>query len=179
MSSVWIQTFTGRRFDLLDPQPEMVDIDDIAHALSMLCRFTGHTGKFYSVAQHSVLVSSLVPIGDALVGLMHDATEAYVGDLSSPLKALLPEYKRIERGIWLAIADKFSLPPIIPQTVRDADIMALMTERDDLLGVPPEPWGGNLEGAPRAAKPLFSMSQWGARDRFYAEFNRLTRALAA
>jgi len=141
----WIQTYTGKKFDLLNPTPDMVDIEDIAHALSMLCRFTGHTAKFYSVAQHSVFVSDMLlhqgaDNDTAFTGLMHDATEAYIGDLSTPLKTLLPEYRKIERRVWMAIAAKFELPIALPKEIKAADADALVCEKDSLLGYPPEPW---------------------------------------
>ena len=102
MSDYWIQTYTGKRFDLLEPRQEDIDDNDIAHALSMLCRFTGHTKFFYSVAEHSYNVSTLVEnfvrrVGGSakdaahagLEALLHDAAEAYVGDMSRPLKQLV------------------------------------------------------------------------------------------
>ena len=136
----WIQTYSGRRFSLTEPSAEDVDIDDVAHALSLLCRFTGHVREHYSVAQHCVIVSRLVPTEHALAGLLHDATEAYVGDVSRPLKQLLPEYRLIEDRVWLAIADRFGVSPPLPTTVKDADCLALYWERRDLLGLPAAPW---------------------------------------
>ncbi|AMV24559.1 hypothetical protein VT84_09200 [Gemmata sp. SH-PL17] len=85
----WVQTFTGRKFWPLDPRPEDVDVRDIAHALSLLCRFTGHSRTFYSVAQHSVLASQIVPPESALAALLHDAAEAYMGDIARPWKRFL------------------------------------------------------------------------------------------
>jgi len=80
----WIQTYTGKRFWPLDPRPEDVDILDIAHSLSLLCRFTGHTSSFYSVSQHSILVAQEVPKRLRLWALFHDAAEAYIGDIARP-----------------------------------------------------------------------------------------------
>ena len=105
----WIQTHSGIAFDLLKPTPDMIVIDDIAHALSNLCRFTGHS-KFYSVAQHSRLASFMVSEQFALQALMHDASEAYLTDISAPLKALpcMAEYKKLEAKLeelapeWMA-----------------------------------------------------------------------------
>lgn len=105
----WIQTYTGRRFDLLNPAASDVDIRDIAHALSNCCRFAGHTKQFYSVAQHSVIVSRVCEPRDALYGLLHDAAEAYTGDLTRPLKKTLPEFYEIERRIEAAIFVRFGL----------------------------------------------------------------------
>lgn len=131
----------------------MIDLDDIAHALGNLCRFTGHTEHFDSVAQHSVIVSELVPQADALAGLLHDATEAYVGDVSRPLKQLLPEYRLIEHGIWLAIAERFGVPATLPASVKEADNVSLLWERRDLLGKPIEPWSQSVEEAVVARVP--------------------------
>ena len=80
----WIQTYTGLRFYPFEPDPENVCIEDIAHALSLICRFGGHCKQFYSVAQHSVLVSLNCP--HPLHGLLHDAEEAYIGDVCRPVK---------------------------------------------------------------------------------------------
>ncbi|MEM4379972.1 MAG: hypothetical protein QXL01_04720, partial [Thermoplasmatales archaeon] len=83
----WIETYSGKKFDYL-AQSEL-DIEDIAHALSNLCRFNGHTRVFYSVAEHSVNVSSMVPPELKIAALLHDAAEAYIGDVPSPLKQLI------------------------------------------------------------------------------------------
>lgn len=134
-STTWIQTYTGRRFWPLAARPHEVSIHDIAHALSNLCRFTGHTEAFYSVAQHSVLVSQVVPPADALWGLLHDAAEAYINDLNRPVKhsAGLGTYRVIEQSLSRVIAQRFGLSPEIPGSVREADDRMLWTERRDLL----------------------------------------------
>lgn len=85
----WIQTYTGKRFYPLDPRPEDVDVRDIAHALSNLCRFAGHTKTAYSVAQHCVLAARLAPPASKLAALLHDANEAYMGDVARPWKRYL------------------------------------------------------------------------------------------
>jgi hypothetical protein len=82
----WMQTFTGRAFYPLDPRPEDIDPVDIAHALSLICRYGGHSSRFYSVAEHCVLMSHAVAPEHALWALLHDATEAYLGDMIRPLK---------------------------------------------------------------------------------------------
>lgn len=141
----WITAKGGIRFDLLNPDPDHLDIRTIAHAIGNVCRFSGHTSRHYSVAQHSILVSELVTLlggldGDAYTGLMHDAQEAYVGDVPTPLKRLLPEYKRIEDGIAARIADRYHVAAPLPQIVKDADLYALYLERDELMPEQPEPW---------------------------------------
>lgn len=174
----WIQTFTGRKFDLADPQPDMVDIADIAHALSNVCRFTGHCREFYSVAQHSVYVAEQLPYPLKLQGLLHDAAEAYVTDLATPLKWMLPEYKEIEWRVWRAIAARFGVPTNLAPEVKAADTLLLMTERASLLGPQPEPWAPELE----AITPLdWRITGWHPRTAqvtFRDKFNSL-QAVAA
>lgn len=131
--STSIQTHSGKIIDLIHPDPFLVNINDIAHALANLCRFGGHTKEFYSVANHSLLVALHVPAEDAFAGLMHDATEAYCQDLIGPLKALISGYRDIEAGFWEAIAWKYRLPENLPQSVKDMDYVLCTTEIRDLL----------------------------------------------
>ncbi len=143
----WIQTYTGKAFDLLDPQPDMIDIRDIAHALSNLCRYNGHVRDFYSVAEHSYWASRFVDPEYRLETLLHDAAEAYVGDVTSPLKAQLPEYKRIEHRIEAVVREVFKLPATRSQAVTDSDHRMLFTEKQQLFRTePPRPWG--FDGEP-------------------------------
>lgn len=120
--STWIQTFTGRQFWPLNPRAEDVCIEDIAHALSMKCRYTGHCRQFYSVAQHSVIMTelSLSPHW----ALMHDAAEAYMPDVARPVKRLIPQLKDVEDGLLKVIAEAFSLEWPIPKYVED-DVKSL------------------------------------------------------
>ena len=101
-----ILTHSGRYFDFTKPHEHDFQIEDIAKALSNICRFNGHC-PFYSVAQHSVAVSMLVPPEYAMEGLMHDAPEAYLGDVTAPLKMLLKDYGALEDATWTAIALRF------------------------------------------------------------------------
>ncbi|MEN9628609.1 MAG: hypothetical protein RJA10_1836 [Pseudomonadota bacterium] len=165
-----IQTAAGRYFDLLRPGDNDFGIEEIAHALSHICRFTGHTRQHYSVAQHSWLVSWLVPAEFALHGLLHDAAEAFVGDVSSPLKRQLPVYKVIECDIENTVLGRFGLwgrcSPDSHRAVKQADLVALVTEQRDLMpprgdgdwsnvdGIEPLPW--TIEPLPSfMAKALF------------------------
>lgn len=120
----WMMTWSGRQFWPLDPRPGDVDIDDIAHALGHQGRYNGHTRHFYSVAQHSVLLAEwFVKQGKpdlARQALLHDAAEAYVGDVIRPLKRDLPGFALIESLVEQAILKRFELPPIA-LAVKDAD----------------------------------------------------------
>jgi len=137
-----ILTQSGNYFDLLRPEESCFSIKDIAHGLSNLCRFTGHCREFYSVAQHSVLVSRILPIELKFAGLMHDAAEAFLGDVSSPLKHLLPEYKKIEENVEKAIFDRFgvSWDQVKSKEVKKADLILLATEKRDLMPITGYQW---------------------------------------
>lgn len=178
---------SGCYFDLQNPEASDVSIGDIAHSLARLCRFTGHTAQFYSVAQHSVRVSEIVPPEDALAGLLHDAAEAFLGDVSSPLKALLPEYRALESRVSAAIFARFGLAPEMPPSVRSADLVLLASEVVDLLPPPTSPGGHQTADAvhgwaclkgidPKQAPPLRGcMSPDEAEGFFLSRFERLTR----
>ncbi len=128
-----ILTQAGTYFAFSEPEKYTHNIRAIAHSLSHLCRFNGHVNEFYSVAQHSVMVSYLVPPEFAFQGLMHDTTEAYIGDMSSPLKSMFPEYKALERRIWKTIAKFYGMPEEMDRSIHEADLIALATEKRDLL----------------------------------------------
>ncbi|MGE8297334.1 MAG: phosphohydrolase [Pseudomonas sp.] len=189
----WILTNGALPFDLLNPRAESILTTDLAHALSLVCRFNGHCAWHYSVAQHCLLVAYIIEKEggtpeEQLAGLLHDGTEAYISDLTRPLKLLLIEaarqresawlnivsqyasgasgvvsiraaamhilttaerqgvsllldtYHEIEQRIWLAIAERFHLAPELPEYVKRADMIALATEKRDLLPKHPAPW---------------------------------------
>src|SRR5581483_11639638 len=143
----WFLTYTGKQFYPLDPRPDDVCIEDIAHALSNVCRFGGHCRRFYSVAQHSVFVSEIVK-QPRLQALMHDATEAYCGDVVRPLKYAMPNYIEIEDRIWSAICERFELAVKLHPEVKPADNRALMTERRDILIPSNHSWSLEAEFPP-------------------------------
>ncbi|MEO4031068.1 phosphohydrolase [Chromobacterium vaccinii] len=133
---------SGILFDPIRPNPADIRIEDIAHALSNVCRFNGHTRQFYSVAQHSVIVSTLVPNHLALAALFHDGSEAYISDVTRPVKPYLEGYACIEQRIQDAIGAAFNIDPALfkhPEIAR-ADLIALATERRDLMPNHPAPW---------------------------------------
>lgn len=174
--SNWIQTYTGRQFWPLDPWAEDVCIEDIAHALSNQCRYTGHTREFYSVAQHSVAVANYVGRRWAEYGLLHDAAEAYLIDLPRPLKREMPDYKRAEEKVLEAIFCHFGLPWPMPAEcqaeIEQADLVLLATERRDLMAPPPRPWVSteNVSPSPYRIKP---MSPKAAKAQFVSEYKAL------
>jgi 5'-deoxynucleotidase YfbR-like HD superfamily hydrolase len=137
----FIQTFSGLKMRVDNPLPAMICTTDIAHALSQICRFTGHGKYFVSVAQHSVLVSRLVKPENAMWGLFHDATEAYLNDIARPIKYLpgMEGYRDLEKKLMNCIAERYHLPMPKPDEIREADDVALCTEARD-LGLLNEDW---------------------------------------
>ena len=170
----WMQTRAGLAYWPLDPRPEEILIDDIAHALALQCRYGGHCRSFYSVAEHSVHVSYIVPPEHALVGLLHDATEAYLVDLPRPVKLMLPAYREIEDANWRVIAKKFRLPVSMPACVKEADAAICLAEQEALMAPAPISWRGN-HGIPLSVQlPNVNIQCWPAQvaaskflERFY------------
>jgi 5'-deoxynucleotidase YfbR-like HD superfamily hydrolase len=170
-ASPYIETFTGRRFQPLAPVVADICIEDIAHALSNQCRFSGHVRHFYSVGEHSVRVSRLIETSlrsmavpaelvrrRALWGLLHDASEAYLVDLPTPLKShelIGAGYRAAEKALMAAICDRFGLPTLEPECVHLADEMLLATEVRDLMFARPEHWAAyaHVETLPERIVP--------------------------
>lgn len=123
----------GTYFVYDEPELARYDMLVIASALSKLCRFNGHTSEFYSVAQHSVIVSRMVPEKYALQGLLHDAHEAFIGDMVSPLKSIITEYQYIETCIEQDLRKRYDLPAVLHHSVKQADIDLVMIERNSFL----------------------------------------------
>jgi uncharacterized protein len=148
-TKAWIQTYSGGIFHILDPKQDEINIKDIGHSLAMQCRFTGHVRHFYSIAEHSVLGSFIVPKQHALRFLMHDASEAYIADINRPLKHFTgvgAAYLPVEANIQEAIHDKFGLRLFDydctapePKCIKEADNAMLYAEKEQLL--PPMDWG--------------------------------------
>lgn len=170
-----ILTSSGTYFDFLEPEKSIIDIETIAHALSHICRFTGHVKKFYSVAEHSVLVSYLTPPEHAWAGLLHDAAEAYIGDVVAPLKRLLPDYKVIEARVESAVLANFGLPAELPAAVKLADLCALATEQRDLMPAHDDAWEWEtIPGVQPSEQSIVPMSPKVAKAFFLMRFKQLT-----
>ncbi|TCS35826.1 hypothetical protein EDC30_109125 [Paucimonas lemoignei] len=177
-----ILTYSGQYVDLREPNPETIQIVDIAHALSQINRFGGHTRNFYSVAQHSVLVSHIVPREHRLAALLHDAAEAYLGDIVMPLKrmAFNLEYRDMEDLLLEVILERFGIVHSDYQAARDAirqaDLVMLATERRDLMHPDNQRWAV-LDGVePRSAtiRPLLPVPAEAA---FLQRFKELSGVL--
>ena len=159
----WMQTVSGQKFWPIDPKPEEIHLEDIAHALSMMCRFNGHCKWFYSVAEHSVYVCDLLEPKHKKWGLLHDASEAYIADIVRPAKRFIDGYKPLEYKIMAAVRKRFDLDPIEPWQVKDADNAILADEADQVMGKRPDDWklpclpsGTVIMGlTPSKAKQLF------------------------
>lgn len=173
----WIQTYTGRRFYYADPRPEDIHIEDIAHALGMQCRYAGHSYRFYSIAEHSKLVSQ--QFGEPqmrMIGLLHDATEAYCVDLPSPLKQLLPSYKEYENKVWSIIAVKFGLPEQPCPEIKEIDTRMMITERPQLFHHP-LPWPKYDAVKPLKGVSVRGLDHYAAKAEFLDEFRSIQAIL--
>lgn len=138
----WVITLSGRRFNILKPNPDEVVLSDIASSLARQARFNGHTRFFFSVGQHSCLGAQAAK--DSVLSrwmLFHDATETYIGDLVSPVKRLLPDFEIIEARIQWAICKRFGLPFPAPVEVKAIDRRLLATEVRDLITPDLASWG--------------------------------------
>jgi 5'-nucleotidase len=159
----WLQTYSGRKFWPLDPRPEDIAIEDIAHALSLVCRFGGHCLRFYSVAEHSIYVSHHCGKADALAGLLHDGSEAYLLDMVRPVKRFMPDYRAAEERLQRVVYERFGLNPQAPPSIKQTDMALLLAERaqlmlptDDVWSVDAEPLNVKISGfRPKVAEQLF------------------------
>lgn len=173
--SGWSRTYTGKKFHPANPALDEICIEDIAHHLSMICRFTGALRVHFSVAQHSLLVSALLPAEHKLWGLLHDSSEGYISDVTRPAKCDLPDYKKMEERIMKVVAERFDLPWPMPCEVKQADMVALVSEATHH-----HPWGtqdwGDMGVDPLSDHPfLHPLPQPAAKYAFLREFARLDR----
>lgn len=171
----WMQTYTGRQFWPLDPHVDDIDIVDIAHALAQQCRYGGHSRRFYSIAEHSIIVSHFCTTLEAKrAALLHDASEAYLVDIPRPVKKYLSNYKELEAALCRAIAQKFDVVYPWPKEVTDIDERILLDERNQLMGGSPAPKG---DGWPDHLEPLLVkihlLDSRAAERAFMGTFNEL------
>lgn len=129
-----IRTYRGKYINVFEPTPEMICIEDIAHSLSMQCRFAGHLPQFYSVAQHSILCCQLITEKEhKLAALLHDASEAYLLDIPKPIKNKLGNYKEVEDNLMSVIAKKFGFAYPLHDKVKEVDNYMLEWEWNSLM----------------------------------------------
>ena len=172
--NIYISTYLGNRFYPFSGKIKDIHIEDIAHGLAYQCRFNGQTCAFYSVAQHSLLVANMLPGHLKLAGLLHDASEAYVGDMVKPLKIFMPQYERFERQVAETINQFFGLEHIDHVAIKRADIVMLATEKRDLMPNSTEPWK-MIEGYPRLKETISPMQPEEAKAKFLEAFERYSR----
>jgi hypothetical protein len=172
MTKLYVSTYLGNRFYPLEPRIDDVDIEDIAHGLAYQCRFNGQTSAFYSVAQHSLMVAALVPDELRFAALLHDAAEAYLGDMVKPLKVLLPAFSEIEDNVSRIIGERFRVDLNHNPIIKQADLVALATEKRDLMPYSVEEWA-NLIGVKPMAEAILPMAPDVAKREFMKEFDRM------
>lgn len=148
-SGFWFTTYSGIKYYLTDPHPDDVKIEDIAHALSNVCRFGGHTSVHYSVAQHSILCRRMAQQMEPenyilqLHLLLHDASEAYIGDVVRPLKVSQPDYLELERRTMIVIYEALNLSfpyDYEMKTIKHIDNAVLLAEARDLIAGGGKDW---------------------------------------
>jgi len=137
----WMQTYTGVEFYPVDPRPEDIALADVAGALSKICRYGGHSIRFYSVAEHSVLMARAAPPEHKLTALLHDASEAYLADIPRPVKPFLNNYKELEDRLMRVIAARFGIDWPLPAEVKRLDNAILHDEAIQAMTRAPRPWG--------------------------------------
>lgn len=167
-----ITTWSGKTIDYADQRLDQIDILDIATSLSRECRYAGHALHYYSVAQHSVLASHIVPPALALEALLHDAAEAYLRDIPSPLKALLPDYRRLEEKFDAAIRERFGLPEAQSPEIKEADLVLLATERRDLFPSYTDEWP-IVAGIEPMRQRIWPLAPEMAKEQFLARYRSL------
>lgn len=175
--SDWIATYTGKKFVPLDPRVEDIDIRDIAHALANVCRFSGHVERFYSVGQHSVLASDYATSENKFGALLHDASEAYICDMSRPVKhdPAMSAYREAEQRLMKAVEARFHVSCDQPE-IHDIDHRLLFTERRDLLPASPG-WGGRWGDIQPYPEVIVPWSPEKAKIEFLERFYRLQPAV--
>ncbi len=178
---MWFTTLSGKKIEILNPDPYLIQVEDIAGSLAKICRFNGHVRQFYSVAQHCVLASQNAPEGLEFAALMHDAHEAYVQDMIGPMKAVFPNFKtEVERPWETAVRERFALPssPLIDRLIKRVDNRLLATERRDLVGLDGRTWPDQADPYPFKIVPWkWNVAESFFLDRFHELFPKGAEAL--
>lgn len=164
--------WSGAWLDLLDPRASGFGIEDVAHGLAHVCRYAGQCNAFYSVAEHSLLVSEACPTAP-FAALMHDAAEAFIGDVTRPLKQLLPDYRSIERGIEAAIFERFGLCDGVPPAVKAADLRVLAAEQAQVMPRGAAEWAAKADVRPAEVR-VRHLPPAAAKQAFLVRFHELT-----
>ncbi len=174
----WIETYSGLPYWPLDPRRAEVRIGDIAHSLAMQCRFGGHCIRFYSVAEHSILLADKMPTPEeALEALLHDASEAYLNDITRPVKKSLPQYRSIEAANQRVIYEAYNLNPNGPsQTVKIGDARILIDESRQNMRTGGREWYFNGQTEPLGVQ-LQYWTPYEAEARFHDAFSVCQRQL--
>lgn len=178
----WIETHSGRKMYFLNPTADMIDIDDIAHSLSLQCRFSGHTKSFYSVAEHSVRAAQHMshrhhPVSLVLQALLHDASEAYLLDVPSPVKQCLTNYKDIEHNLMQAIMAKYGCSYPLDPLVKDVDGILLKNEARQLLPSRGASWVSEYPTSYESMEKVWCLSPPEAKKAFLDWFEYATNAV--
>jgi hypothetical protein len=182
---LYIETVKGGKFFINHPE---FDIEVMAHAMAHQCRYTGHVSSFYSVAEHSVLVSKLMEhlkLGDPFEGLMHDGAEAFISDIAAPWKVLLPDYKKVEAMIEGPLRKHFNLPATLTSGCKEADWLALFLEAKQLMVSKADAWTAPPGIKDRAEEikdlpqfQVFALEPAAARAYFLQRYKDLSNARA-
>ncbi|WP_315730161.1 MULTISPECIES: hypothetical protein [unclassified Bradyrhizobium] len=163
-----IMLHSGAWFDFAAPQSSAFTAEDIAHGLAHICRYSGQCNRFYSVAEHSLLVSDIAK-GFEYEALLHDAAEAFIGDITRPLKQMLPDFRRIEAEVQKAVLERFGIDGLMPPEIKEADLRVLASEQRQIMPPGTDEWlaGKNIDPAPvcvRHLSPERAKAEW--LDRF-------------
>lgn len=167
----FIETYSGKQIDFLNPQPDQIDIEDIIQGISRMPRFSGQTKHDYTVGQHTLNVVNVLPPRHKLQGFLHDAAEAYIGDMPTPFKRLMPDFTLLEQRIWDAICQRFNISHALHPSVKQADGIMLMSERD-LLKPAVTDWG-DLENHLRVRVEFQHISSAATRDSLRAVWKEI------
>ena len=169
----WIQTYTGKEMWFLEPAPDTIDIIDIAHSLSLKCRYNGHCRQFYSVAEHAILACDLLKNEEPEVqmwGLLHESGEPYISDIPAPVKQYIPGFIEIENRILLSVAIKFKLSFPMPKKIKEIDLALLHAESLEMMVTPSRPWDLPV---PPADVIFHYWDPFVAKEEFLSRFNNL------